>query len=127
MQEIMQVLLFDENASETNNNFHDGFNTTVRRGTKYATLEIGTIIKMENLQGDYLGHGRIEQLIIGPIDYISYEILKIEHDSKCREKSGLIEVLQNCYDDSSIDSKEIVTAIVFKTDYRKVCDKIENK
>ena len=36
-------LLFDESASETNNNFNDGVNVTVRRGTKYnRSLYTGT-------------------------------------------------------------------------------------
>jgi hypothetical protein len=115
----MQVLLFDEKASETNNNFHIGFNTTIRRGHKYATLEIGTIFRLENLKGMLLGYGKVEQLVVGPIDCIPYQILDFEHDPKCRKVSGLIEVLQNCYDDTSIDTREIVTAIVFRTDYWK--------
>jgi len=113
----MKTLLFDETASETNNNFHEGFNVTVRLGSKYSkTLEIGEALEMKNLQGKTLGVARIEQMVVGPIKYIPEIILKFEHDSKCRGMSGLIEVLQNCYHSASIDMNEIVTAIVFYTE-----------
>ena len=108
------TILFDETASETNNNFHQGFNVTVRRGTKYAKeLEIGQMVDLQNLQGEPLGEGSICQMVVGPIEYIPEVILKFEHDPKCRDMGGLIEVLQNCYNDPSIDFKETVTAIVF--------------
>jgi hypothetical protein len=110
----MKTLLFDETASETNNNFHEGFNVTVRLGSKYAkSLEIRDQLEMKNLQGKTLGIARIEQMVVGPIKYIPEIILKFEHDSKCREMGGLIEVLQKCYHSASIDVNEIVTAIVF--------------
>jgi hypothetical protein len=109
----MANLLFDENASETNNNFHPGFNVTVRRGLKYAhTLEIGEEVEMRNLAGGFLGKAIVRQMIVGPVEYIPESILQFEHDPKCREIGGLIEVLQNCYDDPTIDLTEIVTAIV---------------
>jgi hypothetical protein len=109
----MKTLLFDETASETNNNFHSGFNVTVRRGTKYARdLEIGEMIKFENLQGELIGSGSVRQFIAGAIEDLPQQILNFEHDPKCRTMSGLIEVLQNCYDDPGIDPTEVVTAIV---------------
>ena len=112
--EERKTLLFDETASETNNNFHQGFNVTVRRGTKYAkTLEIGEMVDLKNLQGEALGEGSICQMVVGPIEYIPEVVLTFEHDPKCRDMGGLIEVLQNCYKDPSIDFKEVVTAIVF--------------
>ncbi len=110
---MINTLLFDETASETNNNFHEGFNVTIRRGTKYTkTLEIGETVKLENLQGEYLGKGRVQQIIVGPIEYIPGDIIKFEHDPKRRYLGGLIEVLQNCYADPSIDLREVTTAIV---------------
>lgn len=113
----MRVLLFDENASETNNNFHPGFNVTVRRGTKYVKeLEIGDSVKMENLKSEHLGDAKVVQMVVGPIEYIPEVILKFEHDPKCRDMGGLIEVLQNCYNDPSIDLRETVTAIVLYID-----------
>jgi GH24 family phage-related lysozyme (muramidase) len=116
----MKTLLFDENASETNNNFHEGFNVTVRRGTKYSKeLEIGEVVNLKNLQTEKLGEGTIIQWITGPIEYIPMDILEFEHDPKCRNMGGLIEVLQNCYDDPSIDLTEIVTAIVFKSNFTR--------
>ena len=113
----MKVLLFDESASETNNNFHPGINVTVRRGTKYLkTLEIGEKVKLENLQGDSLGGGTIIQMIGGKIIDIPDVFLNFEHDPKCRVKGGLVEVLQNCYDDPNIDINETTTAIAFLMD-----------
>ena len=109
----MKTLLFDETASETNNNFHSGPNVTVRRGTKYAKeLEIGEIVELKNLQGEKLGEGTVHQMVVGMIEDIPSVHLQYEHDPKCREIGGLIEVLQNCYDDPSIDFKEVTTAIV---------------
>ena len=111
----MTTLLFDEHASETNNNFHKGFNVTVRRGLKYAhTLEINEEVEMRNLAGKSLGKATVAQMVIGPVDYIPQICLLREHDPKCRDMGGLIEVLQNCYNDPSIDLKEIVTAIVLE-------------
>jgi hypothetical protein len=116
----MKTLLFDETASETNNNFHKGFNVTVRLGSKYVkTLEIGETLELKNLQGETLGTARIEQMVVGPIKYIPEIILKFEHDPKCREVNGLIEVLQNCYHSAEIDMNEIVTAIVFFADWER--------
>lgn len=111
----MQTLLFDENASKTNNNFHHGFNVTVRRGNKYTrNFEIDQEVQLENLAGKPLGKATVAQMVVGPIEYIPDVILKFEHDPKCRDMGGLIEVLQNCYNDPSIDLKEIVTAIVLE-------------
>jgi len=116
----MKTLLFDETASETNNNFHVGFNVTVRMGNKYAkTLEIGEKVKLENLQGEEIGYATIEQMVLGPIEYIPQTVLMFEHDPKCREYGGLIEVLQNCYHDPSIDLKTVVTAIVFQSEFQR--------
>ncbi len=111
--EERKTLLFDETASETNNNFHQGFNVTVRRGTKYAkSLEIGEVVNLENLQGVRLGEATVQQMVVGPIEYIPETILSFEHDPKCRQLGGLIEVMQNAYDDPSLDFKEVVTAVV---------------
>lgn len=108
----MKTILFDETASETNNNFHRGINVTVRRGTKYAKeLEIGERVEMKNLQDEKIGEGTVRFFFSGPIELIPNVILKYEHDPKCREIGGLIEVLQNCYHDSSIDFTEVVTTI----------------
>jgi len=116
----MKTILFDETASETNNNFHEGFNVTVRRGDKYPKeLAIGEVVEMKNLQGEELGEARIEQMVVGPIEYIPQVILQFEHDPKCREINGLIEVLQNCYHDPKIDMHENVTAIVFFTNWKR--------
>lgn len=110
----MKTLLFDEFASETNNNFHPGINVTVRRGSKYMkTLDIGEHVKLENLQGETLGWGIIVQMVAGKINDIPDAFIVFEHDPKCREKSGLVEVLQNCYDDPNIDINEVTTAIAF--------------
>ena len=109
----METLLFDENASETNNNFHVGLNTTVRRGNKYAkNYEVGQKVEMRNLQGNILGEAIVASMFVGPIEMIPTVILRLEHDPKCREVGGLIEVLQNCYNDPSIDFTEVVTAII---------------
>jgi len=117
---MIKTILFDESASETNNNFHQGFNVTVRRGTKYAKeLEIKEMVKLENLQNEYIGRAQVVQMVVGPIEYIPEVILKFEHDPKCREMGGLIEVLQNCYHDPSIDHQEIVTAIVLHCDFTR--------
>jgi hypothetical protein len=113
----MKTILFDESASETNNNFHPGINVTVRRGTKYMkSLEIGERIKLENLQGQTLGSGTVIQMVGGKILDIPDAFLNYEHDPKCRDKSGLVEVLQNCYDDPNIDMNEVTTAIAFQMD-----------
>jgi hypothetical protein len=109
----MTTLLFDEHASETNNNFHSGLNVTVRRGLKYAhTLEINEEVDMRNLAGEPLGKAKVQCMYVGPIEYIPESFLKDEHDPKCSKIGGLIEVLQNCYDDPTIDFTEVVTAIV---------------
>ena len=109
----MTTLLFDETASETNNNFHVGLNTTVRRGIKYAHIfEIGEKVELKNLQGNILGEATVASMFVGPIEMIPTVILQFEHDPKCREVGGLIEVLQNCYDVPSIDFTEVVTAII---------------
>ena len=109
----MKTLLFDETASETNNNFHPGLNTTVRRGTKYAKeLEIGDAVVMENLQGEKLGEATVAAFFSGRLDMVPMDMIRMEHDPKCRNIGGLIEVLQNCYNDPSIDFTEVVTAVV---------------
>lgn len=110
----MKTILFDENASDTNNLFHSGNNLTVRRGTKYLReLDIGDGIILENLQGNLLGKGVVTQIIAGRLQDIPEGILIQEHDPKCRNWFGLVEVLQNCYDDKSIDLDEIVTGVMF--------------
>lgn len=116
----MKTLLFDENASDTNNNFHVGFNTTIRRGSKYVRdFEIGNVVEFKNLKGEILGSGIVAQMIVGPVEYIPLKVMEFEHDPKCRNISGLIEVLQNCYNDPTIDFKEIVTAIVLLTEFSR--------
>jgi len=111
----MVKILFDENASLTNNNFHKGINVTVRRGTKYMErLKPTDTILLENLKGEYLGEGVVIQLIIGHITDIPECVLVKEHDPKCRNIDGLLEVLKSCYNDSEITKNEIVTAIVFR-------------
>jgi len=116
----MKTLLFDETASETNNNFHEGFNVTVRRGTKYTKeLELGEEVELRNLQGKFLGLGKVSFMFAGPIELIPTVILRYEHDPKCREVNGLIEVLQNCYHDPSIDFREIVTAIGIACEFKR--------
>lgn len=110
----MKTILFDENASETNNNFHQGSNLTIRRGTKYLKeLDIGDEIILQNLKGQLLGKGVVTQMIAGKLQDIPLEILVHEHDTKCRMYVGLVEVLQNCYDDKTIDFNEVVTGIMF--------------
>lgn len=109
------ILLFDETASETNNNFHFGLNVTVRRGFKYLELlKPGDRVVMKNLQGKRLGEGIVHQLIAGRMIDIPTSILSLEHDQKCRELNGLIEVVRNCYNDLAIDENEMTVAIVFK-------------
>lgn len=116
----MKVLYFDESASETNNNFHHGINVTVRKGTKYQhELNIGERVKIRNLQEETIGEANVTFMFVGRIDLIPLVILQYEHDPKCREINGLIEVLQNCYDDPQIDFTEVVTAIGLDCDFQR--------
>lgn len=108
-------LLFDESGSETNNNFHDGLNVTVRRGDKYLKIfDIDTKFVSENLQGKHLGYGSVVSLVGCKIKDIPEKFLELEHDPHCRTREGLIEVLQNVYHDKSIDENELVTVVVFR-------------
>ena len=116
----MKTIYFDETASETNNNFHRGLNVTVRRGTKYQQeLEIGERVELKNLQEEEIGEATITFMFVGSIELIPTVILKYEHDPKCREVNGLIEVLQNCYDDPKIDFREVVVAIGLECDFQR--------
>ena len=112
---MTMTLLFDETASETNNNFHSGLNVTVRRGLKYlALLKPGDDVVMANLQGELLGEATVHQMLAGKMVDIPSGFLELEHDPKSRNLQGLVEVMQNCYADSELDENEVTVAIVLK-------------
>ena len=107
----MKTLLFDQDASDTNNQFHVGLNVTVRNGTKYLSeLEIGELVRLENLNNDLLAGANVHMMIVGPMISLPKDILDMEHDPKCRNINGLFEVMKHCYPDIKIT--DVVTAIV---------------
>jgi hypothetical protein len=85
-------------------------NLTVRRGTKWSGLK-GKVY-VGDVDGEIQGVAKILCTKTMKFEDIKKEDLELEHDPKCRDYEGLLEVMQEVYED--FDVYEIVTLVYFK-------------
>lgn len=85
-------------------------NLTVRRGTKWSGLKGKVYIG--DVDGEATGVAKILCTKTIKFEDIKKEDLDYEHDPKCRDYEGLLETMQEVYDD--FDVYEIVTLIYFR-------------
>jgi hypothetical protein len=92
---------------------------TVRRGVKWADLEVGDIVfttstnKPEGLVPFYDGFIRVLDVKVYKFKDIPPELLEKEHDDNCKTIEGLFEEMSNVYG-NNFNANEIVTVIEFQ-------------
>ena len=100
--------------------FHDGVNTTVRRGVKWSIAdepEFGyPIIDTNDPVTDdgkdkIIGFAKPVDVKVVRMCDISDDMIRFEHDPKCRTYNGLLDVMKETYNNFS--DKEIVTVLTF--------------
>lgn len=106
-----------KNLEFLNFTFKDGFNVTVRLGTKWAErVKPGHIINAcpsdeESQSFEVLIHA----MYVGPIKDIPESWLELEHDPGCRTLDGLLDELKKTYSDAPIGQETIITALKFRS------------
>jgi hypothetical protein len=108
----MQELLFNENSSSGNNNFHPGLNVTVRLGKKHTRLTPGENIMLLNRKGEVLGYAIVNSIVVCHLKNIPESLLSHEHDPTCRDLKGLYRCLSISYG-MELTPLQVVTVVIF--------------
>jgi len=102
----MRVLLFD------GNNVHEEGKTqvTIRRGTKWSDLQIGTEVGIRALGGNTIKVATVSFIHRCSLEDIPQWLLDMEHDPVCRSRGGLLGELTRVYGEG-IPDYETMTVV----------------
>ncbi len=91
--------------------FAAGSNVTVRKGLKWSDVKPGETVNLAETGKDPFGTAKIKSIFVGTMLNIPNELLRREHDPKCRNFSGLFSVMKETY--GNIAKNEVVTVLEF--------------
>ena len=91
--------------------FNEGMNITVRKGVRWDIVKCPMPVSLESVDKRTKVEGTLLASYATEFDSIPDNLLVLEHDPLCRNKVGLLKVMESVYPD--FNCEDVVTIVFF--------------